>query len=75
VNARNLTTFEIDRGLFGDVRGLFDDGVTAVAESAVGDVHDVQNYRSAGADVVLVGETLVRSPSPSTLITQFREVR
>lgn len=75
VNARNLTTFEIDRSLFGNVRGLFDDGVTAVAESAVSDILDVQNYRDAGADIVLVGETLVRSPSPSTLITQFREVR
>lgn len=75
VNARDLTTFDVNPHLFGEVRHLFDDGVIAVAESAVRDVDDVAAYRSAGADVVLVGEALVRSPNPDVLIRQFREVR
>lgn len=75
VNARDLTTFEVDPNLFGTVRHLFDNGVIAVAESAVRDVSDVIAYREAGADVVLVGEALVRSPHPDTLIAEFREVR
>lgn len=75
VNARDLTTFDVNPNLFGEVRHLFDDGVIAVAESAVRDVDDVAAYRSAGADVVLVGEALVRSPNPDVLIRQFREVR
>jgi indole-3-glycerol phosphate synthase len=75
VNARDLTTFEVNPNLFGEVRHLFDDGVIAVAESAVRDVDDVSAYRAAGADVVLVGEALVRSPQPDVLIRQFREVR
>lgn len=75
VNARDLTTFDVNPHLFGEVRHLFDDSVIAVAESAVRDVDDVAAYRSAGADVVLVGESLVRSSNPEFLINQFREVR
>jgi indole-3-glycerol phosphate synthase len=74
VNARDLTTFEINRNLFGSVRHLFADGVIAVAESAVEGVDDVAAYRDAGADVVLVGEALVRAEDPAVLITQFRKV-
>jgi indole-3-glycerol phosphate synthase len=74
VNARDLSTFEINRNLFGAVRHLFDKGVTAVAESAVEGVDDVSAYRNAGADVVLVGEALVRAQDPAALITQFRKV-
>lgn len=74
VNARNLSTFELDTSLFGSVRHLFDTGVTAVAESAVATVEDVQRYRDHGADVVLIGETLVRAADPRLLLQQFREV-
>lgn len=59
VNARDLTTFELDRELFGRVADQIPAGVIRVAESAVLDVSDVQRYREAGADVVLVGEALV----------------
>lgn len=74
VNARNLTTFELDRSLFGSVRPLIPVGVTAVAESAVNDVEDVRNYREAGADVVLIGEALVTAEDPSEAIRQYRSV-
>jgi indole-3-glycerol phosphate synthase len=74
VNARDLTTFEINRNLFGSVRHLFTDGVIAVAESAVEGVDDVAAYRDAGADVVLVGEALVRAEDPADLVKQFRKV-
>lgn len=74
VNARDLTTFELDRTLFAEVRQLIPAGVIAVAESAVNSIEDVQNYRDAGADVVLVGETLVTSSDPRTTVEQFRKV-
>lgn len=59
VNARDLTTFELDRELFGRVADQIPAGVIRVAESAVLEVEDVRRYRDAGADVVLVGEALV----------------
>lgn len=74
VNARDLSTFEINRNLFGEVRGLLDPETIAVAESAVANVSDVVAYRNSGADVVLVGEALVLSADASALVREFREV-
>ncbi len=74
VNARNLSTFELDRTLFGTVRDLIPTDAIAVAESAVDNVNDVKAYRSAGADVVLVGEALVTSGNARAVVEQFREV-
>lgn len=74
VNARNLSTFELDRSLFANVRHLIDPSAIAVAESAVVSVADVVNYRQAGADVVLVGEALVTSGSPADRVREFRGV-
>lgn len=67
VNARDLTTFELDRELFGRVADQIPAGVIRVAESAVLDVSDVVRYREAGADAVLVGEALVTSDPIATL--------
>ncbi|MFV0434527.1 MAG: indole-3-glycerol phosphate synthase TrpC [Leucobacter sp.] len=67
VNARNLSTFELDRELFGRVADQIPAGVIRVAESAVLDVSDVERYREAGADAVLVGEALVTGDPIATL--------
>ncbi|WP_179580571.1 indole-3-glycerol phosphate synthase TrpC [Glaciibacter psychrotolerans] len=67
VNARNLSTFELDANLFGTLAGSIPSGVIRVAESAVKTASDVAHYRSAGADVVLVGEALVTSDPLHTL--------
>ena len=74
VNARDLSTFELDRSLFGAVRDLIPADAIAVAESAVNSVDDVRAYRDAGADVVLVGEALVTAGHPRSVVEQFREV-
>ncbi|MFF1572136.1 indole-3-glycerol phosphate synthase TrpC [Leifsonia sp. NPDC058292] len=67
VNARNLSTFELDRDLFGSLADSIPSGVIRVAESAVKSADDVAHYRAAGADVVLVGEALVTSDPIATL--------
>ena len=67
VNARNLSTFELDRDLFGSLADRYPSGVIRVAESAVSSAADVAHYRAAGADVVLVGEALVTSDPVATL--------
>jgi indole-3-glycerol phosphate synthase len=67
VNARDLSTFELDQDLFGRVADQIPSGVIRVAESAVKVPADVAHYRQAGADVVLVGEALVTSDPVVTL--------
>jgi indole-3-glycerol phosphate synthase len=73
VNARDLTTFDLNRQLFHEVVDLIPGGVIKVAESAVRDASDVQHYRDGGADVVLVGEALVTS-DPKLLLSSFLAV-
>jgi indole-3-glycerol phosphate synthase len=71
VNARNLSTFELDQDLFGSLADSIPSGVIRVAESAVKTAADVAHYRSAGADVVLVGEALVTHGDPVATLTEF----
>lgn len=72
VNARNLSTFELDRDLFGSLAEHFPSDAVKIAESAVLTPADVQRYRAGGADVVLVGEALVTN-DPVTTLTAFLE--
>lgn len=72
VNARNLSTFELDRDLFGRLVEHIPAGAVKIAESAVLTPADVAHYRSAGADAVLVGEALVTS-DPRTTLHAFLE--
>jgi indole-3-glycerol phosphate synthase len=73
VNARNLSTFELDQDLFGSLADQIPSGVVRVAESAVKTAADVAHYRAAGADVVLVGEALVTS-DPIRTLSEFLAV-
>ncbi|TDW28604.1 indole-3-glycerol phosphate synthase TrpC [Cryobacterium psychrophilum] len=73
VNARNLSTFTLDPDLFGSLADRIPSGVVRVAESAVKTAADVAHYRSAGADVVLVGEALVTS-DPIRTLSEFLAV-
>ena len=74
VNARNLSTFELDQNLFGELADRIPAGVIRVAESAVKSVADVAHYRRAGADVVLVGEALVIGNDPVSALEEFLAV-
>jgi indole-3-glycerol phosphate synthase len=73
VNARDLSTFELDQNLFASLADRIPSGVVRVAESAVKSAADVAHYRSAGADVVLVGEALVTS-DPILTLSEFLAV-
>lgn len=74
VNARDLITFELDRDLFGRLASSIPDGTVRIAESAVSGVADVEHYRRAGADVVLVGEALVTGGDPVATLNEFLAV-
>jgi indole-3-glycerol phosphate synthase len=67
VNNRNLKTFEVDITLSERLRGLVPRDIIFVAESGIKTREDVQRLREAGADAVLVGETLMRGAELSCL--------
>ena len=68
VNARNLKTLEVDRGVFARVASRIPDSCVKVAESGVRDPHDLIVYAEAGADAVLVGESLVTGKDPRSAV-------
>ena len=71
VNARDLSTFQLDRDLFGSLADRIPSGVIRIAESAVLEPADVTHYRAAGADVVLIGEALVKGDDPIATLGEF----
>ena len=64
VNARNLKTLEVDRGVFSTIAPGLPSSVVKIAESGVKTKNDLLAYASAGADAVLVGEGLVTAADP-----------
>lgn len=72
VNARDLSTFETNRNLFGELVHLIPENVIKVAESAVRNADDVAHYRRHGADAVLVGEALVTN-DPAKMLKDFAD--
>ena len=75
VNARNLKTLEVDPDAFGRLAALLPNGTLKVAESGIGGVADAQRYANEGADVVLVGEALVKDGDPRAAVAQLRSIR
>ncbi|HEY3734011.1 MAG TPA: indole-3-glycerol phosphate synthase TrpC [Streptosporangiaceae bacterium] len=71
VNARDLTTFKVDRTLFARLAPLIPDGVVKIAESGVRGPHDLLAYAAAGADAVLVGESLVTDKDPRAAVADL----
>lgn len=73
VNNRNLADFTVDHGNSARLRALVPDGVAFVAESGIRSAADVAAMRAAGADAVLVGETLMRAIDRRALLAEFRD--
>jgi indole-3-glycerol phosphate synthase len=74
INARDLSTFETDRNLFELLADTLPSDCIAVAESAVRNTEDVSAYAKAGADMVLVGEALVKGDA-AQLLGEFKSVK
>jgi indole-3-glycerol phosphate synthase len=74
VNARNLKTLEVDPDTFGRLAGLLPAHVVKVAESGIGGPDDAARYAREGADVVLVGEALVKHGDPTGAVAAMRKV-
>lgn len=74
VNARDLTTFEIDLAHIEEMMPSIPGDFVRVAESGIRDVADVERVAKVGADAVLVGETLMLAEDPASTIRSFRKV-
>ena len=71
VNARNLATLKVDRGIFGRLAARIPDGIVKVAESGVRGPRDLLAYAASGADAVLVGESLVTEKDPRCAVADL----
>lgn len=71
VNARNLSTLEVDRTTFERIAPGLPTDVLKIAESGVRGPHDLIAYAAAGADAVLVGEGLVTQSSPRQAVAEL----
>jgi indole-3-glycerol phosphate synthase len=68
INARDLRTLEVDRATFARLAPHVPDAAVCIAESGVRGPHDVMEYARAGADAVLVGESLVTGRDPRAAV-------
>ncbi len=71
VNARNLRTLEVDRSVFAELAPKIPAGIIKIAESGVRGPHDLLAYARAGADAVLVGESLVIGRDPRAAVVDL----
>jgi indole-3-glycerol phosphate synthase len=71
INARDLRTLQVDRAVFARVAPTIPDHVVRIAESGVRGPHDVIEYARAGADAVLVGESLVTGGDPRSAVADL----
>ncbi|PHX80185.1 MAG: indole-3-glycerol phosphate synthase [Opitutia bacterium] len=68
VNNRNLSTFQIDLSFAERVIPHMPKSVLKVAESGIKTAEDAARMRAAGAQALLVGESLMREPNPAALM-------
>jgi indole-3-glycerol phosphate synthase len=71
VNCRDLHTLDVDRSVFAQVAPRIPAGVVTIAESGVRGPHDVLEFARAGADAVLVGESLVTGRDPRAAVADL----
>jgi len=64
VNNRNLHTFEVTLQTSLDLAARIPSGVVKVAESGIDSAADLARLRAAGFHAFLIGESLMRAPSP-----------
>ncbi len=73
VNNRDLAIFKTDLGLSERLIPKFLKDVIAVSESGIFTGADAARVKACGAHAILVGEALMKSPNPASLIVEFRQ--
>jgi indole-3-glycerol phosphate synthase len=68
VNNRNLHTFEVDLDVSFSLARLIPANVLSVAESGIHTAADMARLRAAGYRAFLIGESLMKAPSPGEML-------
>ena len=71
INNRNLKTFETDLATTEQLAEEAPDNVTLVSESGIRNLADAQRVLDAGANAILVGESLMRANVPGEEIAAY----
>jgi indole-3-glycerol phosphate synthase len=71
VNSRNLKTLEVSSKNFDKIFPHLPSDAIKVAESGISTRAQVEEVENLGAKAILVGETLVKSANPASLINQL----
>jgi indole-3-glycerol phosphate synthase len=72
VNSRDLRTFETNLAVAERLLPLIPRGIVRVAESGIRSRADVERMEAAGADAVLVGESLMLADDPTEAVRRLR---
>lgn len=71
INNRDLTSFRVDLAVSEALLPQIPERVVAISESGVRALEDAVRLRAAGASNLLIGEALVRAPSPESLLASW----
>jgi indole-3-glycerol phosphate synthase len=71
VNSRNLKTLDVDPAAFQELIPRIPEHIIKVAESGISTRNEVIFAEAAGANVILVGEALVRAGDPVLSMRQL----
>ncbi|MCR5473821.1 MAG: indole-3-glycerol phosphate synthase TrpC [Lachnospiraceae bacterium] len=74
VNNRNLKDFSVDTNISTRLRRLIPETVLFVSESGVKDAEDVKRVKEAGANAVLIGETLMRAKNKKEKLKELKSL-
>lgn len=75
VNNRNLRDFTVDLTTSLRLKKMLPPGITFVAESGIKNRQDIKMMEAAGADAVLIGETLMRSGDVKATLNELAGVQ
>lgn len=75
VNNRNLKTFTVDLATTEAIAEEVPDDIILVGESGIKTIADAERLAAAGADSLLIGETLMRSPDILADLPTFRSLK
>ena len=74
VNNRNLKDFSVDTDNSLRLRELIPRDVLFVSECGVKTAEDIERLRKAGAEAVLIGETLMKAPDKKEKLNELRGI-
>lgn len=74
VNNRNLDTFEVSLATSVELAEGIPDGTIRVAESGISERKDIEKLSTAGYNCFLIGEALMKSEDPVSLLKSLRGI-